>query len=188
MIHELIANRDVKLMANIAGKQILMIIAHENFRDEELIHTRDELESAGGSVTVASTSTTPAHGMFGATASPDITIEQVQVDNFDAIVFVGGSGSEIYFDNPTALNIAKEAYNSNKILAAICIAPSILGNAELLQGKRATVWAGEKYINILRTKGAEYTGDNVTQDGRIITANGPEAAREFGKSIVRNLA
>jgi protease I len=35
--------------------------------------------------------------------------------------------------------------------------------------------------------GADYTGESVTQDGRIITANGPEAAREFGKTIVNNL-
>ncbi len=175
-------------MANITGKQIVMIIAHENFRDEELIHTREELEAAGGTVTIASTSTTEARGMFGATATPDITLDQLNVDNYDAIVFVGGSGSEVYFNHPNALKLAQDAYQKNKLVAAICIAPSILGNAELLQGKRATVWAGnEKYPNILRSKGAQFTNEDVTQDGRIITANGPEAAREFGRSIVRYL-
>ena len=174
-------------MADISGKQIVMIIAPQNFWDEELIHTREELERAGGNVTVASMSTDTANGMFGATAKPDITLDQVNVDNYDAIVFVGGSGSEIYFDNPTAQNIAKEAHSKNKLLTAICIAPSILANANLLQGKRATVWAGDKYINILRSKGANYTGESVTQDGRIITANGPEAARQFGRAIVENI-
>ena len=164
-----------------------MIIAPQNFRDEELIHTREELERAGGKVTVASMTTDSAKGMFGAIAQPDITLEQINVDNFDAIVFVGGSGSEIYFDNPKAQNIAKEAHSKNKLLTAICIAPSILANANLLQGKRATVWAGDKYINILRSKGANYTGESVTQDNRIITANGPEAARQFGRAIVENI-
>ena len=174
-------------MSDISGKRIVMIIAPQKFRDEELNHTREELERAGGSVTVASMSTDTATGMFGATAQPDITIDQLNVDDFDAVVFVGGSGSEVYFDNPTALNIAKETYSKNKLLTAICIAPSILANANLLQGKQATVWAGDKYINILRSKGANYTGQSVTQDGRIITANGPEAARQFGKTIVDNL-
>jgi protease I len=164
-----------------------MIIAPQNFRDEELIHTREELENAGANVTVASTSTTTAKGMFGATATPDITIDQIRVDDYDAVIFVGGSGSEVYFDNPTALNIAKETASKNKLLSAICIAPSILANANLLTGKRATVWAGDKYINILKSKGANYTGEQVTQDGRIITANGPEAARRFGKTIIQNL-
>jgi protease I len=145
------------------------------------------LERAGGSVTVASTSKSTARGMFGATANPDITIDNVRMDDYDAVVFVGGSGSEVYFNNSTALNIAKEAHTKNKLLTAICIAPSILANANLLKDIRATVWAGEKYINILRQRGAKYTGESVTQDGRIITANGPEAARKFGKAIVQNL-
>ena len=174
-------------MVDISGKRIVMIIAPQNFRDEELLYTREELESAGGQVTVASTTTGTVTGMFGATAKPDITIDQVRVDDYDAVVFVGGSGSEVYFNNPTALNIAKETHSKNKLLTAICIAPSILANANLLQGKRATVWAGDKYINILRSKGANYTGESVTQDGRIITANGPEAARQFGRTIIQNL-
>ena len=164
-----------------------MIIAPKNFRDEELIHTREELERAGGIVTVASQTTATAQGMFGAIAKPDITIDQIRVDDFDAIVFVGGSGSEVYFNNSTAQRIARDAYAKNKIVSAICIAPSILANASLLKGKRATVWAGDKYINILKSNGAKYTGESVTQEGRIITANGPEAAREFGKTIVKNL-
>jgi protease I len=164
-----------------------MIIAPQNFRDEELIHTREEFERAGGNVTVASISTDTAKGMFGAIAKPDITLDQVSVDEYDAIVFVGGSGAEVYFENPLAQNIARQGYSKNKLVTAICIAPSILANADLLQGKRATVWAGDKYINILRSKGANYTGESVTKDNRIITANGPEAAREFGKTIINNL-
>ena len=174
-------------MADITGKRVVMIIAPENFRDEELIHTREEIEAAGGIVTVASETTNTATGMFGATTKPNITLNQVNVDDYDAVVFVGGSGSEIYFDNIIAHKIAQDTLSHNKLLTAICIAPSILANANLLQGKRATVWAGDKYIKILRTNGASYTGESVTQDGRIITANGPEAARQFGRTIVANL-
>jgi protease I len=174
-------------MAKITGKKICMIIAHQGFRDEELIYTRKVIEAAGGTVTIASTSTSPARGMFGATATPNILIDQVNVDQYDAIVFVGGMGSETYFNHPTALNIARDAHSKNKIVSAICIAPSILANAGLLRGKRATVWAGDKYISILRSKGANYTGEQVTQDGRIITGNGPEAAKLFGETIVKAL-
>ena len=174
-------------MADISGKRIMMIIAPQNFRDEELLHTREEIESAGGTVIVASTTTNMVTGMFGATVKPDITLDKVNVDEYDVVVFLGGSGSEIYFNDPTALKIAKDTYTRKKLISAICIAPSILANATLLKGKRATVWAGDKYINILRSKGAKYTGESITQDGRIITANGPEAARDFGRTIVSNL-
>jgi protease I len=126
--------------------------------------------------------------MFGATADPHTTIDKVNIDDFDAVIFVGGSGSEIYFENPRALQIAKEAYSKNKVVTAICIAPSILANARLLEGRQATVWAGDKkYVNILQSNGASYTGEPVVEDGRIITANGPEAARQFGATIVKKL-
>lgn len=175
-------------MTDISGKSVLMIIAPDSFRDEELFHTKDEIEKAGGKVTIASITTDTAKGMFGATAKPNITIYNANVDNHDAIIFVGGSGSEIYFNNETAHRIAKEAYSKNKIVTAICIAPSILANAKLLAGKSATVWAGDKkYVNILITCGANYTGRAVQEDGRIITANGPEAARNFGAAIVKML-
>jgi protease I len=168
-------------------KNVLMIIAHRNFRDEELLHTKSELESAGIKVTVASTSLSIAVGMFGAKTTPNILISNVNVEDFDAILFVGGSGAETYFNDPIAHNIAKEAYQKNKVVGAICIAPGILANSGILNGKKATVWNG-KYVSILRNGGAIYTGESVTVDGNIITANGPAVASKFGKTIVNVLS
>ena len=37
---------------------------------------------------------------------------------------------------------------------------------------------------MLISKGANYTGEQVTRDGNIITGNGPEAAKNFGKALV----
>lgn len=168
------------------GKKVLMIIAHKNFRDEELSDTKQVVENAGALVTIASTELTPATGMFGAVAQPHVTIDQVSVDEYDAIVFVGGGGSQIYFENPTALNIARESHAKNKVLGAICIAPGILANADVLRGKKATVW-GADYAEHLKAKGALYTGEAVTRDGNLITANGPQAAKAFGEMIVNAL-
>ena len=176
-------------MTSILGKKALMIIAPRDFRDEELFHTREEIEKAGGMVTIASTSISEATGMFGAKASPHITIDTVRVEDFDAVIFVGGMGAEIYFDDPRALKIARDAYSMKKLVSAICIAPSILANADILKGRSATVWSGDKkYVDILNDNGARFTGQPVERDGRIVTANGPEAAREFGTTIVKMLS
>ena len=163
----------------------LLIIAPENFRDEEYFHTKEELEKAGIDVTTASRSTDTATGMMGGSAEPDISLREVSVDDYDAIVFIGGSGSSVYFNNPVSLDIAKKAASADKILAAICIAPSILANAGLLQGKQATAFSSEE--SNLRAKGAEWTGEGVTEDGNIITADGPGSARDFGRAIARAL-
>lgn len=168
-----------------AGKKIVMIIAPKNFRDEELLQPKEILEKAGAKITIASKGVKSATGMFGTKVNVDIDISEVKLAEYDAIIFVGGTGSSIYFNDSTAHSIAKEAIAKGKVLGAICIAPSTLANAGVLKGKRATAWPSE--ADNLRAKGAEYTGEAVTVDGRIITAKGPEAARKFGEAIAKAL-
>lgn len=169
-----------------AAKRVLMIIAPKDFRDEELLHPKEELERAGAKVTIASSKAGEARGVLGARVTPDITLEQVKVNDYDAVVFVGGGGAAVYFKDNRAISIASEAFNKGKKVCAICIAPVILANAGVLKGKRATVWPDE-CIQIIESKGATYTGKPVEVDGNVITAPGPEAAREFGRAIAKAL-
>jgi protease I len=164
----------------------LLIIAPRNFRDEELFHTKEELEKSGIETRVASTTTGVAKGMFGGTAKAELSLEQVKIEEYDAIVFIGGSGASVYYENPQALEIARKADQAGKVLAAICIAPGILANAGTLRNKRATIWNGD-FVKMLKAGGAKYTGKAVEVDGKIITANGPPAAREFGRAIAKAL-
>jgi len=178
-------NEEDIIMPRIDGKKILMLIASKNFRDEELQEPQKIFIKQGAEVTIASSSLNTATGMLGAKVKPDILINNVKVEDYDAIVFVGGSGSSEYWDDPTAHKIAKKAVESNKILCAICIAPVTLANAGVLKGKRATVYSSE--AGKLKSKGANYTGKNVEIDGNIITGNGPKAAKKFGEAIVKAL-
>jgi len=75
--------------------------------------------------------------------------------------------------------------NAGKIVAAICIAPEILAEAGLLSGKKATAWSGS--LEKLRAKGAKVENAPVVSSGRIITGNGPGAARAFGRAIAEAL-
>ncbi len=72
------------------------------------------------------------------------------------------------------------------MLAAICLAPVTLANAGLLKGKRVTVWKSE--AGRVKAGGGIYTGSGVETDGRIITADGPESAEEFGRALVTALS
>lgn len=168
------------------GRKVLMIIAPKNFRDEELLETKEVLTQAGAVVELASTSLDTAVGMLGAKVAVDLLMDSVRVVNYDAVVFVGGVGASQYWESPQAHSIAQEAYQTGKVLGAICIAPVTLANAGLLKGKKATVWASEK--GKIEAKGAKYTGSSVEADGRIITANGPKAARKFGEAILKGLS
>ena len=173
-------------MPKLQGKRVVMIIASQQFREEELFEPRKALEAEGAAVTLASSSLEPATGMLGGTAKADVPITTVSASDYDAIVFVGGMGSGEYFDSPTAHKIAQEAVQQSKIVAAICIAPSTLANAGVLEGKKATCYPSES--DNLRAKGANYTGSAVERDMNIITGEGPGAATQFGQALVSALA
>ncbi len=169
-----------------ADKAVVMIIAPQKFRDEELFDTKKVLEDAGATVKVASTSLDEATGMLRGTVTPDILVKDVKVADYDAVIFIGGSGASVYWDDATAHAIAKETVKADKVLGAICIAPVTLAKAGVLKDKNATVWKSEKQK--LEDAGATYTGAAVEVDGKIITANGPKAAKQFGRAIANALA
>jgi protease I len=161
--------------------KVLMVIAQSMFRDEELFETKAELTLSGHKVTVASRKLEICHGNQGGTAMPDIALDDVVIGDYDALVFVGGGGAKEYFEDEKVWDFAREAYDSGKVLGAICIAPVILAKAGLLKDKNATVFpTGEQD---LIHNGAFYTGESVTQDGNIVTGNGPKASVEFARKI-----
>ncbi|MCX6778545.1 MAG: DJ-1/PfpI family protein [Candidatus Micrarchaeota archaeon] len=171
------------------GEKILLVIAPSHFRDEEFFDTRAELEKAGFKVEVASTSTSMAIGLLGRSVKPDMLIDGVNVSEYSAIVFIGGPGVEehLLYENSHILELANSARENGKLIAAICIAPRILARAGVVSGKKVTSFGDSETMRMLKDAGATHTGADVEQDGMLITANGPGAARAFGKAIAKAL-
>lgn len=172
-------------MQTIKGKKVVMIIARSNFRDEELLKPKEVLEKNGIAVTVASSSLKEATGMLGAKVKPDMLFTNINIGDYDGVIFVGGSGSSEYWDNPTAHKIARDANNAGKIVGAICIAPVTLAKAGILADKKATTYSST--VNDIKACGAKFSGADVERDGNIITASGPPVALKFGEAIVKAL-
>ena len=173
-------------MKPLGNKQVLMVIAQNNFRDEELKVPKALLEEQGAKVTIACSDLAISKGMLGMRVMPDKSLDDVSAKDYDAVIFVGGSGASEYFEDAIAHKLAQDALGLNKVLGAICIAPVTLANAGVLKGKKATVFSSE--AQEIEAQGANYTGADVEQDGRIITANGPEAARKFGQAMAQALS
>jgi protease I len=123
--------------------------------------------------------------MLGAQVQPTLLLANVQAADYDAVVFIGGTGAQQYFHDPVAHALAQETAKQGKLVAAICIAPATLANAGLLKGKKATCWKSE--AETLKKGGATYTGQPVEADGKIITGSGPQAAKEFGLALAKAL-
>jgi len=168
------------------GKSVLMVLPIQGYQDEEYLLTRRALELAGVQVTVASSRMSVMAGMFGGTVRPDILLNQAVLDNYTAVVFIGGIGVPAYVNNPIVLNVARQAAKQRKVLAAIGTAPSILASAGVLRGVRATAYLSERDRVVLG--GAQYTGAPVEKDGIIITATGSLATATFSRAILDALA
>jgi len=193
---------------NISDKKIAMIIAFKDFRDEEYFVPKEILEEAGAEIKTASNKKGEAIGADGGEVEIDLLVSELNpaefddlepksshnsiqsISFFDAIVFIGGPGCLKYLDNENSYRVAREAVSQQKLIAAICISPVILAKAGILNGKRATVWSSpmdKSPIKILEKNGTIYQDEDIVVDGRIVTANGPAAAKKFGEAIIELL-
>jgi len=191
-------------MNDLTSKKVVIIIAHRNFRDEEYFVPKEILEGAGAEIKTASTKMGRALGADGGEVEIDLLISEINIAEFDdlqrksshnsiqsissfeAVVFIGGPGCLENLDNENSYKVAKETVSQDKILASICISPIILAKAGVLAGKKATVWSSpmdKSPVKILEENGAIYQDESVVVDGKIITGNGPGAAKEFGEAI-----
>jgi protease I len=173
------------------AKKIVMIIAFRDFRDEEYFIPKEILELSGFKVITASSSSGMAIGTNGGEVEINIELEDIKIEDFDAILFVGGPGALKYLNNETSYKIARETLEKNKILGAICISPVILAKAGVLNGRKATVWNSlidKSAVKILKEAGAIFQNTPVVVDGKIITSSGPEAARDFAEAVISALS
>lgn len=170
------------------SRKVLMVIAPDQFRDEELLVPRAYLKEQGFTVDTASTQAGEAKGMLGAVESISLTLDQVNASEYEALVVVGGMGSvEHLWNNPTLHSLLVSVAEKNGVIAAICLSGVVLANAGLLQGKKATVWERPESLEALKAGGASYTGEPCTVDGNVITANGPDAATAFAQAITERV-
>ena len=164
-------------------KRAALIITSMNFRDDELFTTKRMLDAAQVQTVIASTKLGVLRGALGGIAEAGVLVDQLRVDDYDAIIFISGPAE--YVGNPVALDIVKETVRKGKVLGAIGVAPTVLASAGVLTGIRATAYLTER--DGLVQAGALYTGFPVERERLIITATGPTAAIQFGRAIAETL-
>ncbi|MHC4780175.1 MAG: DJ-1/PfpI family protein [Planctomycetota bacterium] len=171
------------------GMKAVFVIANKAFRDEELAEPRKALEDAGVTVKVAAKQKGNCEGMMGAVVNAQLSLDEVNVDQIDALVFVGGGGASTYFDDPQAHKLAGEAAAKKKLVAAICVAPTILAKAGLLSGRDVTAFSSEQ--GLLEESGAKFQKKAVVfcskGDFPLLTGADPYVAKQFGQELKARL-
>ena len=164
-----------------------LVFLASGFEEIETVTIVDVLRRAGIEVTVASLIPNVVKGAHAMKIVPDKNIDDVNVDDFDAIVVPGGNpGYKNLRNDPRVIIFLKKAFDSNKIVSAICAASAVLSDADILKGKNCTIYPGME--KELENGGGKPKQDIVVVDGNIITSRGPATALPFALKLAEILA
>jgi protease I len=178
-----------RIMADLSETHILFM-ATDGFENDELFKPRQALLDAGAKVTLASIKTDPIQGEKAGekadTITPDITLDQVDTEDYDALVLPGGVGNPDKLRmQERAVEIVEEFVDDDKLVAAICHGPWLLAEADVLDGKRVTSWPSIR--TDLANAGADVVDEEVVQDGKLITSRKPDDIPAFNAAIIKEL-
>ena len=136
-------------MRDIADSKIL-IVATDGFEESELFGPRELLIDQGADVKLASPELKPiqatVHDDPGKTIRPDMTIEDADAAEFDALILPGGvRNPDALRTNSAAIALIREFASAGKPVAAICHGPWLLVEADLVRGRTVTSWPSMPY-------------------------------------------
>jgi deglycase len=165
----------------------ILIVATDGFEEWELFGPREILRKRGAEVVLASPKPDPiqatVHDDPGKTIRPDLTVDQANADDFDALILPGGVRNPDHLrTNAKAIQLIKDFAAQGKPVAAICHGPWLLVEADLLRGRTATSWPSIR--TDLRNAGANVVDEAVVADENIVTSRKPDDVEPFTEAVI----
>ena len=122
-------------------------------------------------------------GSHNITVEADALLEETDFDSLDMLILPGGMpGTTNLADCKALTDKIKEFDEKDKMLCAICAAPTVFGKLGILKGKKACCFPGRE-DDLL---GADVQTSSVTKDGHFITSRGMGTAIDFGLAIIEH--
>lgn len=165
----------------------ILIVATDRFEESELFGPKALLEKKGAEVVLASLSLTPiqatVHDDPGRTIRPDLTIDEAEAEEFDALILPGGLGSPDRLRTEAKVIALIRAFDSAaKPIASICHGPWLLVEADVLRRRRATSWRSIR--TDLVNAGATWLDEPAVTDGHVLTSRKPADVPEFTAALI----
>ncbi|WP_417309043.1 type 1 glutamine amidotransferase domain-containing protein [Devosia sp.] len=172
------------------SKAKIAILATNGFEKSELFEPKKQLEAAGADVTVISLEAGEIKSWdktdWGETIAVDKTLSEVRTSDFDALVLPGGQiNPDLLRVEAKAVAFVREFFNSGKTLAAICHAPWLLVEADVLRGRNVTSYPSIKTDVI--NAGGKWEDSEVVVDQALITSRNPGDIDAFVKKIIEEV-
>ncbi len=160
---------------------MIYLLLADGFEETEMIAPLDILRRAGIPVQTVGVTGKTVTGAHGIPMTADILPEEVDKASAEGVVLPGGMpGTTNLQASAFVIDLVKTCAKENKLVAAICAAPMILGELGLLSGRKATCFPGFE----VHLTGATVTSAPVTVAENIITGKGAGAALDFGAALV----
>ena len=193
------------MINKLSGKQVVIIVAHE-FEDIELLYPLLRLSEEGAEIIVVPireglhprphVEGKPVTGRFGHTVPIPVmgegnrytlaSIEELNADDVDCLLFPGGYSPDALRLHEGTLDLVQKCHQRGKLLAAICHGPWVLISAGIMGGKRATGYVAVR--DDLLNAGAEFVDVPAVRDGNIVTGRVPDDLPEFCQEIIEALS
>jgi protease I len=173
-------------MPRISESRVL-IVATDGFEDWELFGPRQILQQRGAEVVLASLKTDPIQGNVhddpSKTIKPDLTVDEADADDFDALILPGGVRNPDQLRmHDNVIGLIQDFDDAAKPIGAICHAPWLLVEADLLQGRTATSWPSIR--TDVRNAGATVVDEPAVTDGNIVTSRNPDDVEAFTNALI----
>ena len=167
------------------GKRILMFV-DGIYEDLELWYPKIFLAGEGADVVVAGMEKEKVYsGKHGYPCKSDAAIDEMNEKDFDGLVIPGGFAPDKLRRIPKVLELTKQFYKSNKLVAHICHAGWIPISAGIMKGFNCTSTPGIK--DDLINAGAEWVDEPLVIDRNMVSSRRPDDLHLFCGGIVKVL-
>ncbi|XUU59465.1 type 1 glutamine amidotransferase domain-containing protein [Erythrobacter sp. HA6-11] len=168
----------------------VLIVATDGFEQSELMKPKAKLEDKGYDTVVASLEEGEIKGWdekdWGDSVKVDITVDEVSAGDYSALLLPGGQiNPDVLRMNETVIDLIRSFDAHDKPIAAICHAPWLLAEANIIRGKTVTSWPSIR--TDLRNAGANVVDQEVVTAGNIITSRNPDDIPAFTDAFIEQL-
>jgi len=164
----------------------ILILAEDNFRDEELVYPYYRMKEEGYSVVVAAPGKKVCKGKFGISVTVDRDVSECKPGVYDAVIIPGGFAPDKLRMSKEVLHLVREMNKNGKVVAAICHAGWVIASAGIIHGKNVTSYIAIK--DDMVNAGGNWSDKEVVVDGNLITSRKPEDLPAFCREILKKLS
>lgn len=174
-------------MADTLNGKKIALLATDGFEDSELNQPLDAVREAGAEVTIISEEAGTITGKNDTEISVDMAVDDADASQFDGLLLPGGvANPDKMRMNKKAVSFVRDFFEQHKPVAAICHAPWLLVEADVVKGRKLTSWPSLE--TDIKNAGGNWVDEQVVVDQGLVTSRKPDDLEAFSAKAIEEFA